>query len=131
VLLGPPAPGNYSTDPTSITYQQSSSYLYQALSGQASFDVPPTTGTKSYYTFTKKQVFFSPNSSFANGGDTYVQDPWGFSYGYSTGDNLAPQQQYPNRGSGFFDLWSTGGTGAAGAVGSSKANLNTWISNWQ
>jgi prepilin-type N-terminal cleavage/methylation domain-containing protein len=138
VLLGPPNPGNYTTDPTSITYQQASSYLYQALSGQTNFtDVPPPTGIKSYYAFTKKQVFFSGNGSFANGGNTYVQDPWGFSYGYSTGDgNLqgnppSPQVQYPFNGSGFFDLWSTGGTGAAGAVGPAVANTNTWISNWQ
>jgi len=35
---------------------------------------------------------------------------------------------YPYNGTGFFDLWSTAGKGL---VGSTAANTNAWISNWQ
>ena len=35
------------------------------------------------------------------------KDPFGNSYGYSPGDDRS--QRPPNNGTGFFDLWSTGG----------------------
>jgi general secretion pathway protein G len=100
-------------------YQASSYILYTSLSGQVNFNTPPTAGTKSYFPFKVNQV--------GNlGGNTYVKDPWGYSYGYSTGDANNPQQTSPYTGSGFFDLWSTGGlTGAA------NANTSVWLNNWQ
>ena len=56
---------------------------------------------------------------------TYIQDPFGFSYGYSTGDGV---NNIPYNGDGFFDLWSTGGT--TGATTANPNYTNTWLVNW-
>jgi prepilin-type N-terminal cleavage/methylation domain-containing protein len=127
-LVGPPN-GNYQIDPTPNTvsgmlYMASSEALYTALSGGLTTYGGTTapTGTV-YYPFSKKQLG-NANAS----GPTYAQDPWGYPYGYSTGDgNLPPvaQVQYPNRGSGFFDLWTTGGATAT------TGSTNNWVVNWQ
>jgi type II secretory pathway pseudopilin PulG len=122
-LTGPPAPGAYPFDPVvaNVTaYQNSSQALYLALSGQASYNTAPTAGVKSYMSFKINQI---GNPTAAN---SYIKDPWNNSYGYSTGDNLTPQVQYPNNGTGFFDLWSTGGRTTAAAT-----DVAAWISNWQ
>jgi prepilin-type N-terminal cleavage/methylation domain-containing protein len=119
-ITGPPS-GTYPLTPSS--YLTASETLFQALSGITNFNTDvPQAGVKSYMTFTKKQI---GNPA----GPSYIQDPWGNSYGYSTGDaNLPPTAQalYPYNGSGFFDLWSTGG------VSSTALNpTNSWIVNWQ
>jgi len=98
-------------------YQLSSQILYTNLSGQAYYTATPVAGVKSYMSFKANQVG-NPTVS----GQTYIKDPWGYSYGYSTGDGTA---NYPYNGNNFFDLWSTGG------LLSAKANTNAWISNWQ
>lgn len=106
------------------SYELASSALYQALSGQTNFITTTAPSGSVYFAFTKKQIGIS-SSSLANQGNTYAQDPWGYSYGYSTGDSLIPQQQTPFRGSGFFDLWSTGGWTP------SSGSTNNWVVNWQ
>jgi prepilin-type N-terminal cleavage/methylation domain-containing protein len=128
-LLGPPGGAYPYLDGQGGLYQQSSQVLYQALASKqyytdATFSsTAPATG-KPYMTFKTGQL-----GSYKQGsGPTYVQDPFGFSYGYSTGDALNPQVQAPFSGTGFFDLWSTGGT-----TQPTTANPNptkTWISNW-
>ncbi|HEY0257556.1 MAG TPA: hypothetical protein VGC39_08950, partial [Candidatus Methylacidiphilales bacterium] len=60
-------------------------------------------------------------------GATYIEDPWGYSYGYFTGATNSPDQ-FPVNGGGFFDLWSTGGL-TGGATGP-EGNVNAWIVNW-
>jgi prepilin-type N-terminal cleavage/methylation domain-containing protein len=125
VLLGPPSANYIDFDPSIAggAYQNASETLYTALSGgQTMFTSTVAPTGKAYFAFTKKQVG-SPTFN------TYVQDPWGYAYGYSTGDAKTPQQQYPFRGSGFFDLWSTGGATTAGT--STTTGTNTWIVNWQ
>ncbi len=110
-------------DGTMTAYKQTSQLLYLALSGQTNFTDNPAAGTKSYMAFRANQV---GDPTGAVSGATYVQDPWGYSYGYSTGTtNNAPAPSYPYNGTGFFDLWSTGGFLVA------KVNTNAWISNWQ
>lgn len=130
-LLGPPA-ANYPMDPTISggNYQHSSQALYQALSGKTNYSDPiPTGGLTTYFSLTAKQL---GNLSPSGGGTTYIKDPFGFSYGYSTGDNnlvnVPPtaQTRYPYNGTGFFDLWSTGGT-----TGSKNTDTNSWIMNWK
>jgi len=124
LLTGPPS-GAYPGDPAvaNVTaYQNSSQALYLALSGQASYGAAPTAGVRSYMGFKINQM---GNPTAAT---SYIKDPWNNSYGYSTGDaNVPPVAQvlYPNNGTGFFDLWSTGGTTAGGTA------TNTWLSNWQ
>jgi len=126
MLLGPPAPGTYPADPivsNAGLYQNSSEALYQALSGgQTAYTAAPIAGAKFYMSFKPSQIGNPAALS-------YIKDPWGYSYGYSTGDgNVAPaaQNQYPNNGSGFFDLWSTAGT-----KGTKATDINAWVSNWQ
>jgi prepilin-type N-terminal cleavage/methylation domain-containing protein len=124
ILLGPPT-GSYPLDPTTAAYQTSSEALFQALAGLTNFatDVP-VAGVKSYMSFKSNQVG-SPNAN------SYVKDPWGNSYGYSTGSPASPataNDPAPFNGAGFFDLWSTGNTTAD--KGTTYAT-NVWISNWQ
>jgi prepilin-type N-terminal cleavage/methylation domain-containing protein len=105
-------------DGTGTEYQKNSQVLYQALSGQTNFNDTPAAGAKVYMAFKRNQV------GDAAGG-SYVKDPWGYSYGYSIGSIVGATTNAPYNGSGFFDLWSTGGLLTA------KANTNAWISNWQ
>lgn len=118
-LLGPPQ-GAYTMDSSTPggNYQQSSEILYQALSGKTNY-TDPATGAKYYMTFKSGQLG-NP------GNNTYIKDPFGFSYGYSSGD--VSGAQYPYSGTGFFDLWSTGGT--TGVTSANSNPTNTWISNW-
>jgi len=107
----------YSTyDGTQINYQTNSTLLYEALSGQTNFTAIPVAGVKSYMSFKGNQIG-NPAGSYS-----YITDPWGYSYGYSTGSAATP----PYNGSGFFDVWSTGGL-----INGKQSNLNAWISNWQ
>ena len=106
-------------DGTSTAYITNSQVVYQALSGQTNFTDTTLGANKAYMSFKRNQV------GDVTGG-SYVKDPWGYSYGYSIGTtNNAPTPSYPYNGTGFFDLWSTGG------LLSANANTNAWISNWQ
>jgi len=99
-------------------YQTASQILYLALSGQTNFTDSPVAGSKAYMAFKRNQV------GDAAGG-SYAQDPWRYSYGYSTGSVVGATTNAPYNGYGFFDIWSTGGLLAA------NVNTNAWISNWQ
>jgi prepilin-type N-terminal cleavage/methylation domain-containing protein len=119
------------TDPSSVggTYTVSAQLLYEALSGKINFeDKPGSTGmTNTYMNFKANQLGNAnagANSAYSATGSTYVQDPWGYAYGYySSSDTTNP----PNNGTGFFDLWSTGGA----LLTTSGGFTNAWISNWQ
>lgn len=107
-------------------YQDSSAYLYQALTGTTNYgDAPPTpaSGTKIYETFTRSQL---GNDTASAGAPIYIKDPFGNSYGYNpwfvTG-GASGTANMPNNGTGFFDLWSTGGD-------TTGTNSATWINNW-
>jgi prepilin-type N-terminal cleavage/methylation domain-containing protein len=113
---------------SSAYYLVSSETLYAALSGQTNFLDTHVSANKSYMSFKANQL---GNTSATAGtpGDgttTYVKDPFGLSYGYSTGYVSGTQTNYPYNGNGFFDLWSTGGM-----KGTTASNTNSWISNWQ
>jgi prepilin-type N-terminal cleavage/methylation domain-containing protein len=107
------------TQPNGI-YQESSQLLYQSLTGQTNYGDVPAAGTKRYMTFQKAQL---GNDTATAGNPIYIQDPFGYSYGYSTGSQAGGNVGNPNNGAGFFDLWSTAGDATA-------ANQNGWISNW-
>ena len=132
-LLGPPAASGYPVSPTGNgngTYSESSQFLYQALSGQTNFLDDPVAGTKVYMPFKANQLGNTKATKaapYASGSSTYIKDPWSYSYGYSTGDGKSPMVKYPYNGSGFFDLWSTGGVLAdKGTVYAT----NTWVGSW-
>ena len=110
-------------DGTSTEYQTNSTALYTALSGQNYFGATPVAGTKVYMSFKANQV------GNVGGPFSYIMDPWTKSYGYSTGSTGTSTPSYPYNGSGFFDLWSTGGVTTA-QVSAKPGLTNTWISNW-
>ncbi len=104
------------SDPDS--YKTASTLLYQMLIGDSSGDGLPDAGAKSYITFKSNQLG-------GTDGATYVQDPFGYSYGYSTAGQLASNAGNPQT-IGYnptFDLWSTAGsTDSTGQAG--------WVKNW-
>jgi type II secretory pathway pseudopilin PulG len=95
--------------PTDPKYLNASFYLYQQLSGDTNGD--RSAETKSYFTFKDNQLY--P----ATGTITYIKDPFGYSYGYSTAGQAGGNTGY----NPTFDLWSTAGS-TTSSVG--------WIKNW-
>jgi type II secretory pathway pseudopilin PulG len=104
-------------------YQANSIILYQALQGKVHFTDTTFTG-KSYMNFRSNQV------GTATGG-SYVQDPWGLSYGYSSGSPAGgATTNYPYNGANQYDLWSTGGV-TQPKWSATQSLTNAWINNWQ
>ncbi|MEY2492397.1 MAG: hypothetical protein QOH24_1348 [Verrucomicrobiota bacterium] len=104
-----------STDPAS--YVASGKYLYIQLAGDS--DDNPTTSsssdTKNYFGSMLKPNMLNPNPPGAN---TYIRDPFGNCYGYSTA-----KASNPSGAVGYnptYDLWSTGGS----------TDTSKWIKNW-
>src|SRR5947207_7067662 len=88
-----------------INFITASGFLYKKISGDS--DGNPTTSdstndTKNYLAF--KPNMLSPNPA---GPNTYIRDPFGNAYGYSTFENVNPGS--PNGNNPTFDLWSTCG----------------------
>ena len=119
------------TDGSGSTYQGAAQVLYEALSGKINYQDTTLTATAltgakvAYMTFKVSQL--GGNMTTISGGtvaanSTYVQDPWSYAYGYSTGTSSS----YPYTGTGFFDLWST-----AGVLAPAATNSAAWIANWQ
>jgi prepilin-type N-terminal cleavage/methylation domain-containing protein len=103
------------------TYQMSSEYLYEALTGRTNYSDPPATaGTHIYYVFNARQL---GNNSATAGGPIYIQDPFGNSYGYFNGYYGGATPQLPFNGTNQYDLWST-----AGDTGGT--NMPGWVTDW-
>jgi len=98
--------------PTDPKYQNASLFLYEQLSGDTNGD--RSVEGKSYFTFKDNQLY--P----ATGAITYIKDPFGYSYGYSTAGQTGTSGQGYNP---TFDLWSTAGSSATTGVAG-------WIKNW-
>jgi prepilin-type N-terminal cleavage/methylation domain-containing protein len=138
-------PSSYNEDntiaPGENDYQNAATLLYAALSGKNNYadttftyDAANNLANKSYMNFASRQL---GNWKVGSAAATYVQDPFGNPYGYSTGGPLTQQANAngqtevvnvppPNNGSGNFDLWSTGGQ-------TPETNPNwtaAWIQNW-
>jgi|HubBroStandDraft_1064217.scaffolds.fasta_scaffold132170_2 prepilin-type N-terminal cleavage/methylation domain-containing protein len=128
-LIGPPN-NTYPTDPSvgGGSYQLASQALYQGLSGKTNFTDEPVAGRVSYFVF-KGNMIGNPTGSSGGSTSTYVQDPFSFAYGYSTGDGTATGN-VPYSGFGQFDLWSTGGTTGNSSYGGTKNTTNSWLANW-
>ncbi len=95
------------------TYNAASLLLYKQLSGD--LDNNRSVEAKSYFAFKDNQL--SP----ATGAVTYIKDPFGNSYGYST---INTSTNDPNKGyNPTFDLWSTSG-------GTAAADQPKWVKNW-
>jgi prepilin-type N-terminal cleavage/methylation domain-containing protein len=105
-LVGP----NYDaeTTPAQADYVAASTLLFTNLWGNTSFNGgTPKTG-RTYFPFKLSQIA-NPT------GNSYIQDGFGYSIGYST--------YYNNTGTNNYDLWST--------IGSGSTNSMTWVTNWQ
>lgn len=99
-------------------YTSASQLLYKALSGDSDGD--PTTAspndTKMYFEFRKDMLRPSPP-----GPGTYIVDPFGNSYGYSTFKARNPES--PDGYNTRYDLWSTNG-------GKAERDRKKWRTNW-
>jgi prepilin-type N-terminal cleavage/methylation domain-containing protein len=103
--------------PTPDSYKAASSYLYSQLTGDADADptTPPPANAKNYFGSALKPNMLGPSPP---GPNTYLRDPFGNSYGYSTAkaDNPSGKVGY----NPTFDLWST----------ANSAIQSEWIKNW-
>jgi len=155
----PPPPGNAASvtndldprtqmNPTDGAYQKASLFLYKQLSGDenANGKIDPSTETGKKYA----AEFFKPSrfdTGFKTTGTiTYLQDPWGYSYGYSTAGlkleqdyrvalETSPTTSRPATLQGFnptFDIWCTAGSTGPKESGTAgqDSERNKWIKNW-
>jgi prepilin-type N-terminal cleavage/methylation domain-containing protein len=115
---------NYlSSDGSGMEYQTNSEILFQALSGKVRFTDTTFIG-KSYMNFKASQVGTAPAG-------TYIADPFGLAYGYSTGTLPGATTVFtPFNGANAFDLWTTGGVTFA-KWSATPTLTNAWINNWQ
>ena len=111
--LDPKTGGN----PNSPSYSLASFYLYTLLSGDPAGSRSPTG---------KIYMQFKPNMLLPAGGSgtvTAIADPFGYSYGYSTSNQVDPTHGY----NPTFDLWTTCTLTNSPP---SAADQNQWIKNW-
>jgi len=107
-------------DPAQTTYQYASRSLYKSLSGDSDNDANRIDESKSYFPFKPNQLSPATREQAV----TFIRDPFGNSYGYSTMKN-----SNPSGSDGYnptFDLWST-----SGVINTSTTPDQTqWIKNW-
>jgi type II secretory pathway pseudopilin PulG len=103
-----PASDLQPTEGNPSSYQAYSNLLYLALVGDTNDDGQPGPG--------KPYMSFKSNQLDGSGSSTFIKDPFGNSYGYST---LGPTDGGYNS---TFDLWST--------AGDTKGSQAHWIRNW-
>jgi prepilin-type N-terminal cleavage/methylation domain-containing protein len=107
-------------DPANANYTSASLALYRLISGDADNSVDRSAEAKSYFSFKPNQL--SPATQ--NTKVTYIKDPFGNAYGYST-----VKASTPSGADGYnptFDLWSTGGI----IDFTDPPNQSQWIKNW-
>jgi type II secretory pathway pseudopilin PulG len=99
-------------------YKPASSFLYLSLSGDddANPTTPAATSAKNYFGSALKPNMLGPSPP---GPNTYLRDPFGNSYGYSTAKASGASFGY----NPTFDLWSI-------ADGSPGTDQTKWIKNW-
>jgi prepilin-type N-terminal cleavage/methylation domain-containing protein len=131
-------------NPSDAKYQKASVFLYKQLSGDENANGKidaSETGRKYASEFFKTSRF---DVGFRNSGKiTYLADPWGYSYGYSTA-GLKAEQDYrveletdanasraanPPGFNPTFDMWSTAGS-TGPKSGTKDEERGKWIKNW-
>jgi len=120
--------GHYPTDPATTeqlrpntsfdpaAYISSSAFLYRSLSGRKPDDTSDPGATNYAPDFFKGSHLRQTPT-----GQTYIVDPWGNAYGYSTFKSVHPES--PDGFNATFDLWSTGN-------GKKKGDADKWLKNW-
>jgi type II secretory pathway pseudopilin PulG len=100
-------------------YQSASLFLYKTLSGDTNANLQPPAGAKVYFSFRPQMLGGTKDANGNLTAVTYIRDPFGNSYGYST----ANQANSSNGYNPTYDFWSTaGGTGLGDVPG--------WVKNW-
>lgn len=136
-----------SANPSS--YAASSKFLYNQLTGQdtGKYDYPPATptaggGGKIYFEFKPNMLGGKDSNGKFAAGVTSINDPYGYSYGYSTAyvaeaerkQAATPPDTTPvTKGyNPTFDLWSTAGktSSSTDAATLDKAVRPQWLTNW-
>jgi len=141
--LNAQSPSNYdpTASPAPNAYQKASQFLYGQLSGDYD-DSNPTALTnydtkidgaeasnRAYFTF-KPQMLEGPKD--ANGNLTavsYIRDPFGNSYGYSTAQAANPGDSTKGYNP-TYDLWSTAAAAPSPIPTPPATQQNLWIKNW-
>jgi len=102
-------------------------YLYRQLTGDSDGDptTSSTSDTKNYFGAALKPSMLSPSPPGAN---TYIRDPFGYAYGYSTYEVANPGNASGNNPT--FDLWSTVGETAKKTGETFAQYQQRWIKNW-
>lgn len=126
------------TEPSDAKYLASGKVLYQAIGGYTPAGTTPL--NKAYMQFRPSQL--STGSAVVDA-STYILDPFGSAYGYSTAYAAAQETATANNTAlsnppGYnptFDLWSTAGYNSNGRsytkTGLAPAAYNTlWAKNW-
>jgi len=152
-----PASGSSVTDnispksdftPTLSKYTASSLFLYGELSGDKNADGIPDDGAQRYMKEFDPRILNATRNTSTKAiiQVNYLQDPFGFSYGYSTAAAAVEQNfqrdlklgksvtrptgaQLPGFNPGSFDLWSTGGSNGS-SVTSPNLEWAKWVKNW-
>jgi len=94
-------------------------FLYEQLSGNSATDLQPISGAKSYFALKPQMLFGTKDSNGNLTSVSYIRDPFGNPYGYSTLKASGGAGGY----NPTFDLWSI-------ADDSSGTNQTKWIKNW-
>ncbi len=89
------------------------------ISGNSATNLQPISGAKSYFAFKPQMLFGTKDSNGNLTSVSYIRDPFGNSYGYSTLKASGGTGGY----NPTFDLWSI-------ADDSSGTNQTKWIKNW-
>jgi prepilin-type N-terminal cleavage/methylation domain-containing protein len=109
-------------------YMVSAQIVYEALSGKTNFSDTPIAGTtKMYMPLKSNQVGNLNATGYSASSSTYMQDPWGYPYGYYTSPTSGATAPY--NGANQIDLWSTAGL-LKSTSSSTPGWTNTWINNW-
>ena len=105
---------------TPSTYQTASLFLYKQLAGDINANLQRAATAKSYFQFRPQMLGGTRDTSGNLTAITYIRDPFGNSYGYSTayqGDAASPPIHGYNP---TYDLWST----------ANSTTQTQWIKNW-
>ncbi len=103
---------NARTDTNSAAYAPASLALYLAISGDADNSDDRSAEIRSYMSFKPSQLAPTVTTQKV----TFIKDPFGNSYGYSTAGQAGAGAGY----NPTFDLWST----------ANSTSATQWIKNW-
>jgi type II secretory pathway pseudopilin PulG len=104
----------------SSNYQVACADLYAQLTGDSDYDDVPDAGKRPYMAFKPNMKGLPDRSQPPNATNkTFIQDPFGNSYGYSTAYQNDPVTGY----NPTYDLWTI-------ANAKPSSDQNQWIKNW-